>query len=61
MPFTADKWIRHTKGLSHDGRCICTRCGIELPRMMPVQQTVCTREDRLYLNDIQEAADCHAI
>lgn len=61
MPFTAAQWVRHQKGLSYDGRCVCIRCGIELPYTIPIQQTVCTKEDRIYLNDISEAMDCHAV
>lgn len=58
MPFNAAPWTRHQKGLSHDGRCICLQCGIELPYSIPIQQVVCTKEDRLYLGDIAEAVDC---
>lgn len=56
--FPAKPWTRHLKGLSHDGRSICTRCKIELPILTPVMQTVCAKEDRLYLGDIPEAVDC---
>lgn len=58
MPFTQNAWTRHHKGLSHDGQCICLRCKIELPHTIPIEQTVCSKEDRLYLGDIPEAVDC---
>lgn len=61
MPFVVPPWTRHQKGLHYDGRCVCLRCGIELPYTIPIQQTVCAKEDRLYLNDIPEAEDCHAV
>ncbi len=59
--FQQHSWTRHSKGLSYDGRSICLNCQIELPAILPVNQTVCTKEDRLYLGDIQDAVDCHAI
>lgn len=58
MSFSAKPWVRHKKGLSHDGRSVCTRCQLELPYLIPVIQTVCAKEDRLYLGDIPEAVDC---
>lgn len=61
MSFNAAPWTRHQKGLSYDGRCICTRCKIELPYAIPIQQLVCTKEDRLFLGDIAEAVDCHGV
>ena len=58
MPFHAAAWTRHRKGLSHDGHIVCLQCGIELPNGLPVQQIVCTKEDRLYIGDIPSAVDC---
>lgn len=56
--FNGQPWIRHLKRLSHDGKCICMRCKVELPYTIPIEQIVCSKEDRLYLGDIQEAVDC---
>jgi hypothetical protein len=61
MPFVASPWTRHSKGLNYQGQSVCLRCGIELPYMMPIQQTICTKEDRLYIGDVDGAVDCHAI
>lgn len=58
---TPHPWTRHQKGLGIDGKCICLRCRIDLPYTIPVEQTVCSKEDRLYLGDIPEAEDCHAV
>lgn len=57
-PFVAHQWQRHQAGLNRDGQSVCVRCGVELPRLIPVNQTVCTKEDRLFLGDRQEARDC---
>lgn len=56
--FKPVNWIRHQKGLGFDGKCICTRCKVELPYTIPIEQVVCSKEDRLYLGDIPEAVDC---
>lgn len=61
MPFPASVWTRHVTGLNIHGRPVCTRCGIETPSLIPVQQIVCTKEDRLFLGTLPEAVDCHAL
>lgn len=56
--FKAVNWIRHQKGLNVEGKCVCLRCHVELPYTIPINQPVCSKEDRLYLGDIPEAVDC---
>jgi hypothetical protein len=55
---TDQPWTRHRKGLSHDGRCVCLRCGAEMPYTIPIERIVCSKEDRLYLGDMESAVDC---
>lgn len=55
------QWIRHEKGLNYSGQSVCLRCKVELPAVLPVNQTVCTKEDRLYLGDIQGSMNCDAV
>lgn len=56
--FEGRPWTRHRKGLGLDGKCVCLRCGVELPYTIPVEQIVCSKEDRLFLGDIEGAVDC---
>lgn len=56
--FQESNWVRHIKELGFDGKCICLRCKVELPYTIPINQTVCSKEDRLYLDDIPEAREC---
>jgi len=58
----ADKpWTRHQKGLNMRGESVCLVCGIGFPYLVPVTQTICTKEDRLFLGDIAGAKDCRAL
>jgi hypothetical protein len=32
-----------------------------MPYTIPIERIVCTKEDRLYLGDVESAVDCHAV
>lgn len=51
-------WTQHESWLNPDGKTVCARCGIELPRLMPVQQAVCTSGTRLSLGKRPDAVPC---
>ena len=55
---TRQAWTQHRTGLNFEGRSVCERCGIELPRMMPVVQDVCTHGRKLYIGPVPDATPC---
>jgi hypothetical protein len=32
-----------------------------MPYTIPIERIVCTKEDRLYLGDVESAVDCRAV
>ena len=53
-----DQWIEHESWLSPDGKTVCARCNIELPRLLPVQQTICTRSGWVTMGRRPDAVRC---
>ena len=55
------QWTRHLAVMNtEDGvKIICARCKVVLPTISPLNQSVLSREDRIFLGDDPRAEDCH--
>lgn len=51
-------WTQHESWLNPDGKTVCARCGIELPRILPNQQTIYLSHDSLSLGPRVDAQLC---
>jgi hypothetical protein len=51
-------WTQHESWLNPDGKTVCARCGVELPRLLPVQQTIYTSGTYLSLGPRADAEKC---
>lgn len=53
-----ETWLLHESVMKHDGSIVCRYCDMELPKLMPVLQTVCTCGDRLSIGRRPFAVPC---
>jgi hypothetical protein len=44
-------YIQHEAGLNHDGEQVCMRCGISMPRLLPIFRPVAQKGTVLYVGE----------